>query len=543
MDFDRDVLEVFTASCLEQLADIEQQILGLEQGSPHFSATVDAIFRSAHSIKADAAAMGFEHISRLAHLAEDVLHAVRTFHLRISPALIDALLAVFDCLRRMAEAPLVTVDAAPCLIRMNQALMTGLAAAMPGPEQDVTPVSSGVSSDCDGPGAQIQRPEQGFRAAQLSIAAVKLDSLVDQLGELSGFQARLRVLAQSQSTITALCEELERLVADLRDQVMGLRMVPLRSVFAKLRRVVRDVAGQTGKQIVLTVSGEDTELDKSVIEHLHGPLTHVLRNAVDHGIEVPAQRRRAGKAPEGHVSVSALQIGGEVEIQINDDGQGIDGQAMRRAAEAKGLVSPGQALSAQEIVNLAFLPGLSTSQTVSAYSGRGVGMDAAQEGIAALRGAISLDSTPGQGTSVRIRVPLSLAILDTLQIAVGQDVFFIPIEHLVECLDLRRSTTVLHAGRGMITVRGTPLPVVCLASFFGLEDTEKDLASVVVVRAGELRMGLIVSALMGHRQIILKQIKQITGHLAVILGGAITEDGSFALVLDTPALLRSCLGS
>lgn len=537
MDLDKDVLEIFTASCLEQLADIEQRILGLEQGSPHFSAQVDAIFRPAHSIKADAAAMGFEHISRLAHVVEDVLHGIRISRLTISPALIDALLAVFDCLKRMVEAPLIAVDTSSCLMRMSHVLIMYLTQTGLEPDQGGT----GISLESATPGVQAVRPEHDARGMSLSIAAAKLDALVDQVGELSGIQARLGLLARPYPAVTALCEELDRVLGGLRYQVMALRMVPLRSVFGKLRRVVRDVAAQTGKQVMLTVAGEDTELDKSVIEHLHGPLTHVLRNAVDHGIEDPAQRIQAGKKPEGTVLVSASQVGGEVEIQVSDDGQGIDILAMRKAAEARGIVAPGQELSAREVMDLAFLPGLSTSQTVNAYSGRGVGMDAAREAIAALRGTICLDSTPGQGTFVRIRVPLSLAILDTLQIAVGQDVFFIPMEHLVECLDLRRSVTALHAGRGMIAVRGESLPIVCLASFFGLEDPQADHASVVVVRAGDLRMGLIVDTLVGHRQVVLKQIHQVTGRLAGILGGAITEEGSFALVLDTPALLRLCL--
>lgn len=535
MSLDIELLNAFTISCVEQLTNIEQHVLSLEQDKS--ASSIDAIFRAAHSIKADAATMGFVKIADLAHQAEDVLHLVRSGRIDLSRILIDALLQVFDCLRRMISRPLEAEDkdASESLMLLERFLAT---------EQDAESRES-TNVACMENSAKSVRPaggpEPGLQLVQLTIPASKLDILVDQLGELAAFQARLTALSRRHRDLDALAEELERNLSCLRDQIMALRLVALKPMFAKIRRLVRDMAAQTGKQVSLTLTGEDTELDKTAMERLHAPLTHVLRNAVDHGIETPDERNALGKPQTGQIRVEARQVGADVEIVIRDDGRGVNREKLHQQALARGI--PLDHIQGQDdsLLELAFMPGLSTATCVSAYSGRGVGMDAAREEVRALRGDISLSSTPGEGTTVFIRLPLALAILDSLQIMIGDDSFFLQIANIEECLEVRRESVTLRLGRGTLCVREGMLPLVCLRTFFNMDAPAPGLAPVLVVRAGDMRLGLIVDRIVGNRQIVLKQISRILGRLDGILGSAVTEDGSLALVLDVPDIIRLCL--
>ncbi len=536
MDFDAELLGVFVASCQEQLADIEQHVLALESGIG--SGHVDAIFRAAHTVKADAAAMGFDRVSDFAHHIEDVLHLVRSGRLDISTPLIEALLGAFDDLRRMTLAPTRQgdLDVSPALMALGRVLYAALAAAPSTvPAEEPRP----ARIECEAPARLGQDvSEHETRIAQVIIPAAKLDHLVDRLGELVAVQARLDACVRHGHGVTGATEDLDRLLNGLRDQVMALRLVSLKPAFAKFRRLIRDAAAQTGKQVVFVVSGEDTALDKSAVEHVQGPLTHIVRNAVDHGIEPPLTRMAAGKNPEGLIEMRARQIGGEVEILVRDDGRGMDRTVLIRRAVDRGLVASAQDAASLDLADLICLPGLSTADQVSSYSGRGVGMDAAREAILALRGTLDVRSGPGLGAEVRVRIPLSLAMLDCLHVVVGTASFFIQLPSIEECLEIRRTALVLRQGRGLIDLRGAALPVLCLGSWWKLPRSGAETDAVVVVRAGGERLGLVVDGIVGHRQIVLKQISRILGRLDGILGGAVTETGTMALVLDIPALIR-----
>lgn len=534
MDFDAEMLGVFVASCQEQLADIESHVLTLERGDG--IGCVDAIFRAAHSIKADAAAMGLARLADFAHAVEDVLHLVRAGRLDVSTPLIEALLAAFDSLRRMALDPARQgdLDVSPALMALGRVLSGALSAGV-----------SGAATGEDRPGrpdeAERDRPlvsDTMAHLAQVSVPAAKLDQLVDHLGELVALQARLDDRVRHGRGVAAVVNDLNSFLDGLRDRVMDLRLVSLRPVFAKLRRLIRDTAAQTGKQVGLVVSGEDTLLDKSVVEHVWTPLAHIVRNAVDHGIEAPLVRAGGGRNPEGRIEVRARQIGGEVEILVRDDGRGMDRDTLARRAVETGLLASVQAASGLTMTDLACLPGLSTAERVGPCSGRGVGMDAARAAISGLRGALDIRSVVGRGTEVRVRVPLSLAMLDCLHVVIGADSFFIPLPSVEECLDIRHDTVTVRRGRGMTTLRGAPLSVLCPASWWGLSRKVSARASLVVVRAGRERLGLIVDEIVGHRQIVLKQISRAVGRLDGFLGGAVTEAGTMALVLDVPVLVR-----
>lgn len=548
MDCDAELLDAFIASCHEQLGDIEGRVLSLEDGGAS-GEHVGAIFRAAHSIKADAAAMGFDFISDFAHAVEDVLDLVRKGRLPVSRDLTDALLHAFDCLRRMIDAPqdCAARNPVPSLMRLNRVLCQtlevqghrgvadGVAVA---DVPDAAVCGAGGSGGMDSPVEDVDE-----RIRHLSIPAARLDTLVDQVGELAVMQTRLQQWAGRDRELAGMGEDLGRLLDGLREQVMRLRLVPLKPVFAKFRRLVRDVAATTGKQVEFVATGEDTVLDKSAVERIQGPLAHLVRNAVDHGIEPELERMGLGKEPEGRVWLEARQVGGEVEIEVRDDGRGIDHAALLRRARERGLENACLLGEDTPLTELACLPGLSTAEAVSAYSGRGVGMDAVRQGVTELRGTLALESQPGRGTVVCIRLPLSLAILECLEVVVGQSVLFLPLSGVVECLELRRSRTILHDGRTTLPVRGIMLPVACLGQVLELPSGSGDIAAVVVALAGAERFGLIVDRIAGHRQIVLKPLARSLGRLEGIAGCTVAEDGGMALVLDLAALARLCLGT
>lgn len=553
MTMDAELLEVFRSSCMEQLAGVEARILDLENQTSKTSGDIDAIFRSFHSLKADAAAMGLTRMATLSRQAESLLQLLRSGQLPVTRPLVEALLSTVDRLNVMALAPAQAEsrDITEDLVRLSgvlaQALETlpstaGTAPTHPGQK---SPETSQEDLPGDMPDAKAGASLDIAHISLLTVPAARLDALVDQVGEMAVSQASLALIAQElqHRKLSAVAEEVERLTVALRNQVMSLRMLPLKMIFAKFRRLVRDVAEATGRRVVLVEEGENVELDKTAIEQLQGPLVHILRNAVDHGIEPPEERIALGKPPEGRVLLSARQLGGEVEIMVQDDGCGMDTDRLRREAVAHGLLAAEDRPSEQALLELAFMPGLSTRSDISDYSGRGVGMDAVRTDISHMRGTVKLSSSLGAGTTVTLRVPLSLAILDCLQVQAGQGMFFLHLSGVEECFELRRSQVGLHAGLGAVGLRGDILPVLCLQTFFGAETGAQlpDLAPVVVVHAGDQRFGLIVDRIVGHRQAVLKKISQVMGEMPAIQGGAVMEDGGMALVLDLPALARAAL--
>ncbi|NMC50068.1 MAG: chemotaxis protein CheA [Desulfovibrio sp.] len=531
---------MFVESCLEQLSGIESAVLDLEKAAPEDrTAGLEAVFRAAHTIKSDAAAMGAAPLSTLCHAVETVLAQAREGRRPVTAELAGELLRDFDqvaaMVRRVREI-LDDPDAANQSVRDTLDRLGRLAAQK-------TPLPSPAGDDPDRP-APDDAPE---RIENVTIPARELDILVDRIGELGIVQARLEKLARGPGgrDFLAVAEETGRLAALLRDQALGLRLLPLRVSFPKYRRLVRDACARLGKDIELVLSGERTELDKTLIERLNTPVLHLLRNAVDHGIEPPEIRRALGKPGRGRISLSARQEGNGAVIEIADDGAGIDADALWDKACARGLADPGRPMTWEERLRLAFLPGLSTAPGVGEVSGRGVGMDAAREGIASLRGSIGIDSAPGRGTTFTIRLPVSLAIIDCLEVRAGDGLYFFHLDYVEECLEMQRGR-VAEAGRRILALRGEPLPVLCLTEFFGfgaMDPARDDPAHAVVVRAGGKRFCIAVDEVLGQKQAVLKNLGPALGRIAGILGGTVTEDGHMALVLDVPGLARAALSS
>ena len=371
------------------------------------------------------------------------------------------------------------------------------------------------------------------------VPAERLDELMDRVGELVIAQSRLSQVADSGADLVlrSVSEEIERLAGELRDTMMVLRMVPVASLFGRFRRLVHDLSRETGKAIELATDGETTEVDKTVIERLADPMVHLIRNACDHGLETPGERIAAGKPETGTVRLSAHQAGGEVVITIRDDGRGIDRERVRARAEAQGLIQPGQALADQELLQLIFHPGFSTAAQVTNLSGRGVGMDVVKRTIESLRGAIDVASTPGEGSTVVLRIPLTLAIIEGLLVRVGDGRYVIPLAAVEECLELSLEEDLRSRGRSLITLRDRLVPFLRLREMFATGTRPDTYQKIVVVATGAERVGLVVDQIIGNHQTVIKSMSSLHRDVGTFAGATILGDGGVALILDVAQLV------
>jgi two-component system chemotaxis sensor kinase CheA len=366
------------------------------------------------------------------------------------------------------------------------------------------------------------------------VDADKLDRLIDLVGELiiasagAGVAARGTAspeLHEAHSTLAGLVEE-------VRDSALQLRMVKIGATFSRFQRVVHDVSRELGKDIVLQVNGEDTELDKTVVEKIADPLTHLVRNAMDHGIEPAARRSAAGKPAQGTVRLNAYHDSGSIVIEVGDDGGGLDRERIVAKAVERGLVEPGRVLSDAEAYALIFEPGFSTAEQVTNLSGRGVGMDVVKRNIEALRGSVAVSSAPGAGTTVTVRLPLTLAIIDGFQVAVGRSVFVVPLEMVEECVAFAA-----EPGHDYTNLRGEVLPFIPLRELFEIDGQPAARQNIVVVRCGGQKLGLVVDRLLGEFQTVIKPMSRMFAHVKGISGSSILGNGEVALILDVPALV------
>ncbi|PTV93574.1 two-component system chemotaxis sensor kinase CheA [Rhodobacter aestuarii] len=368
----------------------------------------------------------------------------------------------------------------------------------------------------------------------MRVATERLDELMDRVGELVIVEARLQALAaQSRDpALLAVAEDIERLAAGLRSATMSMRMVPIGSITGRFRRLVRDLSAMLEKPIHFEVSGEETELDKTMIDLIADPLVHLLRNSADHGLESAEARRAAGKPEGGTVRLSAAYAGAEVLITLTDDGRGLDPGKIRARAEANGLISPDAQLSERDLYNLIFEPGFSTAAAVTEVSGRGVGMDVVRRTIEQLRGQIELDSEPGHGTTVTLRLPLTLAIIDGLLIEVGGEHYTIPLAAVEECVELPLAQAQENGSAAFLNIRGALVPFLRLRELFHVDAPLSLHPKVVIVQAGGHRIGLVVDRIVSNTQTVIKQLSQLHAHLRGFSGATILGDGRVALVLD-----------
>jgi two-component system chemotaxis sensor kinase CheA len=388
--------------------------------------------------------------------------------------------------------------------------------------------------------AKAQQEAAG--TASIRVASDKLDALVDLVGELVTLQARLsRTAGESgDSALAPIAEQFERLVTQLRDNTMSIRMLPIGTTFSRFRRLVRDVSAELGKEIDLVTDGAETELDKTVIEKLSDPLIHLIRNSVDHGIEAPSRRLAAGKNARGTVTLSAIHSGAHVLISVQDDGGGLDAERIYAKAVERELVPPGTVMSESEIFNLIFAPGFSTAQTITAVSGRGVGMDVVKRQIDALGGSVSIESQRGKGLSVTLKIPLTLAIIDGLLVRIAEEHYVVPLAAVDGCIELRRDTVARSgggtSGRTILNYRNEILPYAALRSLFETPGTAPEIEQIVVVNVQDSRLGFIVDQVVGDYQTVIKPLGRMFRQAAGLSGATILGDGTVALILDVNRL-------
>ncbi|OHX34317.1 chemotaxis protein CheA [Methylomonas sp. LWB] len=369
----------------------------------------------------------------------------------------------------------------------------------------------------------------------IRVDAERLDKLIDLIGELVISSAGVNLRA-SQTAQTALLEatgEMMRLVEEVRDSALQLRMVPIGTTFSRFQRVVRDVSKELGKDIALAISGGETEVDKSVVEKIGDPLMHLVRNAMDHGIESAEVRRENGKSAQGTLRLNAYHESGVIVIEVQDDGGGLNRERILAKAIEKGLIQPDAKLTDQEVYALIFEPGFSTAQQISNLSGRGVGMDVVKRNVTDLRGSIEVDSAQNVGTTVRIRLPLTLAIIDGFLVGVGKASFVIPLDRVVECVELSHDDD----EHDYMDLRGEVLPFIRLKKLFGVPGESARRANVVVVEVAGAKTGLVVDRLLGEFQTVIKPLGKLFGHVQGLGGSTILGSGEVALILDIPVLV------
>ncbi len=377
----------------------------------------------------------------------------------------------------------------------------------------------------------------GKEMSTIRVPAERLDEMMDRVGELVIAQARLTQLASAGSGTNGVAEEIERLTSALRDAMMGIRMVPIGSLFGRFRRLVHDLSRDLGKEIEMTTVGEETELDKTMIERLADPLVHVIRNAADHGLEDPKARLAAGKSQVGHINLVARHAGAEVLISVGDDGRGLDAKRIRAKAEENGLIAADAVLSDAELNQLIFHPGFSTAKEVSALSGRGVGMDVVKRTIEGMRGSIDVSTQPGQGTQITLRLPLTLAIIEGLLVRVAGTRYVIPLTAVEECVELSSEDDMRSKGRSFLNIRGDLVPFLRLRELFDEQGEPDAHQKVVVVAAADTRVGLVVDQIIGSHQTVIKSLSKLHTDVPSFSGATILGDGAVALILDVLHLI------
>ncbi len=395
------------------------------------------------------------------------------------------------------------------------------------------PLAAALDSGEPSERAPARRDEQ----MMIKVDARKLDQLIDAVGELVTRSARCRTLSQSSAreAVETFVEEVDDFIEQLRDRALELRMAPINEVFQRFPRVVRDVARDLGKEVELQIRGAETELDKTMLDKLADPLLHIVRNALDHGIEPVEARRAAGKPARGRLLLNAYHESGSVVLEISDDGRGLNAAKIRARAIERGLIGAETLLDEQGIFALIFEAGFSTAEQVTDLSGRGVGMDVVRRSIEALRGSIEIQSTMGQGTCFRIRLPLTLSIIDGFQVVVGEARFVIPLEQVVECLELPKNAS----ANQVMSLRGTPLSYLRLAELFELPRDPAARECLVVVQHGQQRTGIVVDRFAGELQAVIKPLNPMLRNVPGLGGSTILGDGRVALILDINSLLAT----
>jgi len=585
---DQELLEGFLTETTELLEKMDDDLIALEK-APDNMELMNSIFRSIHTVKGASSFLGFELLVTITHKTEDVLNRLRKGELQVTPGIMDVILDAADHVKLLvndirngeiierdlgevinnlipyisgnlqeasvlSEAPQVaveksaeqTVDATDSEQVMDE---ESEIVADPAPALQTAATSPGR------PAAQKATPARGEDISDnttVRIDVKRLDDLMNQVGEMVLERNRtlqMNLDYQSRENMTNFGEEFSKLAkridfvtSELQMQVLKIRMIPVEKVFKKFPRIVRNLSRDLGKEVNLEIIGEETELDRSVVDEIGDPLIHLIRNALDHGLELPEERVASGKPRTGNVVLSATHEGNQIIISIKDDGRGIDPEKLSRKAIDKGLVTEEQvaAMSQKEILDLIFLPGFSTKEKATDLSGRGVGMDVVRTNIRKLNGLIELKSEVGRGSEIILKLPLTLAIIQSLLVEVENEVYSVPLAAVLETLKVETSSFHQIGGQEVLKLRESVLPLIRMQRVFGVaeSDSSSQQSYIVVIGVAEKRMGLIVSRLLGQQEVAIKSLGKYLAKAPGIAGSTILGDGRVALIIDPAGIIE-----
>lgn len=593
----RKLRQTFQEEAYELLVELELSLLALEK-APGNQELVNRVFRAMHTIKGSGATCDLTDIVDFTHELETFFDLVRKGKIRITKEIIDLTLTARDQIKALFDAHYFggTVDEKKtgelvAFFKKRSFHDDGRDAENPGgdavDEEDrwerdtqdkktdellVKPgelasgdIPQGLSSRKRfgepvrdfGMGApkkressltrqQIVRDVQKERlkskaSSNIRVSTEKLDTLMNLVGELVTAQARLSqtALTHQNPTLLSIAEEVERLTCNIRDNTMNIRMLPIGTTFNRFNRLVRDLSADLGKEVELTTNGAETELDKTVIENLSESLMHLIRNSIDHGIELPEVRKAAGKPAQGTVCLSATHSGASVLIEIRDDGAGLDREAIRARAVDRGLIREETELSDREIFSLVFEPGFSTTEKVTSVSGRGVGLDVVKKTIDALRGSLEINSQRGRGTTIMLKLPLTLAIIDGLLVKIHEQYYVLPLSFVKECVELTAEDKRNANNRNIANIRGEVVPYINLRERFQIEGMPPAIEQIVIAEINGYGVGFVVDSVVGGYQTVIKNLGACYREVESISGATILGDGTMALILDVPELFKT----
>ncbi len=526
-DADRQqLIDAFVAETDDVLDEIEQLLLRLEQ-NPEEDQLLHEIFRGVHTLKGNAACLQFDELTRFAHVMEELLDGMREGRLDATTAHVSQLLDAADALRDIAVR---SVNGDGTLSDPQEALLAQVTAWQ---------ANGGMTSSSLASGAAAQEPARAARPSRsLRVGIDKLDRMLNLAGEIATIRGTVRQLVEQsgndEKTLDAV-RELDRLSFDLQESIMNVRLVPVGPSLRHFHRVVRDLASSQEKRVMLVLEGEDVEVDTTVIEQLKDPITHMIRNAVDHGIELPNVRAGKGKNPAGTIRIAAAHDSGGIIVRFSDDGAGLNDAAI--AERARGLGLDPERMSRQDLWDLTLRPGFSTASQVTDLSGRGVGMDVVRRNVDSMRGTLSVHSEPGAGTTVEIRLPLTVAVIEGFAVGVANETYVIPIDNVIECTEMPVGGS---EATGVIDLRGEPLPFLRIQRVFGLDASPHARENVVVVehKGGRGRAGIVVDALFGSSQFVMKPMGRFLRQVDGVAGSSILGNGRVALILDVQQIIN-----
>ncbi|MEP9410165.1 MAG: chemotaxis protein CheA [Candidatus Brocadia sp.] len=589
---DIEIVKEFLAESSDHLEDVESRILQLEE-NPDDADIINSIFRPIHSMKGSAGFLGLKEIGKVSHELETLLDEARKNKIKITSEIIEILYEGIDILKKLREtvakkvdnknASTDVIDYQPLLSKIsailgrdqNSAQQQDVHANLPKQKHigEILIESGDISKDQLEVALEEQErtkklgeiliekgittPEKISNALKIQsvigkpssetvkVDTQKLDNLVNLVGELVIANALIsETLGSTNNDANKNLSHLNKIVKDIQDQVMCMRMVPLKSTFQKMARLVRDVSAKVGKKVRLEISGEDTELDKTVIEEIGDPLVHIIRNSIDHGIEPQEERIAKGKPADGFVRLNAFHRGGNIVIEIEDDGKGLSKEKIMKKAIEKGLIEEGASLSDQQIYNLIFAAGFSTAEKVTDVSGRGVGMDVVKKNVERLRGKVEISTVEGKGTKISIKLPLTMAIIDGMIVQVGPEKYIVPMLSIEESIRPKKEDVSTVQQRGeLINVRGNLLPMVRLHSLYNVQPKKINPweALILIVEGEGRRCGILVDDLLGQQQIVIKSLGEQFSNIRGISGSAILGDGRIGLILDVGGIMSMAL--